>query len=99
MPHTKDVVFFQAGGMALALYGRSDLAKDAQISPEGQARWAIVIPGSPAKKEALSAWSSEVSFEATFRTLQWEPIFEWIEGAGGANRRLKDNEKPPRSGG
>jgi hypothetical protein len=35
MPQTKDVVFFQAGGMVFALYGRRDLAKDAQISAEG----------------------------------------------------------------
>ena len=32
MPQTKDVVFFQAGGMVLALYGRGDLAKDAQLT-------------------------------------------------------------------
>jgi uncharacterized protein len=30
------VVFFQAGGMALALYPRADLAKDANLSPEGR---------------------------------------------------------------
>jgi catechol 2,3-dioxygenase-like lactoylglutathione lyase family enzyme len=35
MPHTKDVVFFQVGGMALALYGRNDLANDALVSAEG----------------------------------------------------------------
>jgi catechol 2,3-dioxygenase-like lactoylglutathione lyase family enzyme len=29
------VVFFQVGGIALALYPRDDLARDAQVSPEG----------------------------------------------------------------
>ena len=29
------IVFFQAGGMALALYPREDLAKDAGVAPEG----------------------------------------------------------------
>lgn len=29
------IAFFQAGGMALALYPRHDLASDANISPEG----------------------------------------------------------------
>jgi len=29
------IVFFQAGGMALALYPRSELAKDANVAPEG----------------------------------------------------------------
>jgi predicted lactoylglutathione lyase len=30
-----DIVFFQAGGMALALYPRVELAKDAKVSPDG----------------------------------------------------------------
>jgi len=29
------VVFFQAGGMALALFPRNELAKDAKIAPDG----------------------------------------------------------------
>jgi uncharacterized protein len=29
------IVFFQAGGMALALYPRPELAKDANVAPEG----------------------------------------------------------------
>ncbi|MGC2475231.1 MAG: VOC family protein [Candidatus Sulfotelmatobacter sp.] len=29
------IVFFQTGGMGLALYPRSELAKDANVSPEG----------------------------------------------------------------
>jgi hypothetical protein len=35
MAEAEGVVFFQAGGMALALYPRHDLAKDANIAPEG----------------------------------------------------------------
>lgn len=31
----KGVVFFQAGGLALALYPRVELAKDANVAPEG----------------------------------------------------------------
>jgi len=30
----KEIVFFQAGGMGLALYPRASLAKDANVSPE-----------------------------------------------------------------
>lgn len=30
------IVFFQAGGMALALFPRHELAKDANIAPDGQ---------------------------------------------------------------
>jgi len=32
---TEGVVFFQAGGMALALFPRHELAKDANIAPDG----------------------------------------------------------------
>ena len=35
MAGAEGVVFFQAGGMALALYPRSDLAKDANVRAEG----------------------------------------------------------------
>ena len=36
MAKEESVVFFQAGGMALALYPREELAKDATVAPEGQ---------------------------------------------------------------
>ncbi len=36
MAKAEGVVFFQAGGMALALYPRNDLAKDANVSSEGR---------------------------------------------------------------
>jgi uncharacterized protein len=37
------VVFFQAGGMALALYPRTDLAKDAHLSAEGSGFCGIAL--------------------------------------------------------
>ena len=36
MTKTEGVVFFQAGGAVLALYPRADLAKDANLAPDGQ---------------------------------------------------------------
>jgi uncharacterized protein len=36
MAGNEGIVFFQAGGMALALYPREELAKDASVSPDGQ---------------------------------------------------------------
>src|SRR5579859_4064856 len=36
MAKTEGIVFFQAGGMALALYPRAELAKDANVSSEGR---------------------------------------------------------------
>jgi uncharacterized protein len=35
MAKAEGVIFFQAGSMALALYPRHDLAKDANVAPEG----------------------------------------------------------------
>jgi hypothetical protein len=35
MAKTEGIVFFQVGGMALALYPRRELAKDANVSSEG----------------------------------------------------------------
>jgi uncharacterized protein len=36
MAKSEGIVFFQAGGMALALYPRNELAKDANIGAEGE---------------------------------------------------------------
>ncbi|HUB81752.1 MAG TPA: VOC family protein [Bryobacteraceae bacterium] len=36
MTKAEGIIFFQTGGMALALYPRSHLAKDADVPPEGQ---------------------------------------------------------------
>jgi uncharacterized protein len=35
MAQAEGIIFFQAGGMALALYPRHDLAKAANVAPEG----------------------------------------------------------------
>jgi uncharacterized protein len=35
MAQSEGIVFFQAGGMALALYPREELAKDANVPPDG----------------------------------------------------------------
>lgn len=35
MAQSEGIVFFQAGGMALALYPREELAKDANVAPGG----------------------------------------------------------------
>jgi catechol 2,3-dioxygenase-like lactoylglutathione lyase family enzyme len=59
MPQTKDVVFFQAGGMALALYGRSDLAADAQISAEGRGFGGITLAYNTRSREEVDAVLAE----------------------------------------
>jgi len=43
MAKAEGIVFFQAGGMALALYARNELAKDVRVSPEGQGFRGIAV--------------------------------------------------------
>ena len=40
---SEGIVFFQAGGMALALYPRAELAKDANVSTEGSGFCGVTI--------------------------------------------------------
>jgi catechol 2,3-dioxygenase-like lactoylglutathione lyase family enzyme len=43
MAQTEGIVFFQAGGMALALYPRSELAKDANVATDGHGFGGITL--------------------------------------------------------
>jgi uncharacterized protein len=43
MAKTEGIIFFQAGGMALALYPRPELAKDANVAPEGNGFGGIAL--------------------------------------------------------
>jgi len=43
MAKSEGIVFFQAGGMALALYPRQELAKDAHLSSDGQGFGGITL--------------------------------------------------------
>lgn len=49
-----DIVFFQAGGMALALYPRAALAEDAKVAPEGSGFRAIAIAHNVRAKEEVA---------------------------------------------
>ena len=43
MAKAEGIVFFQAGGMALALYPRHELAKDANVAPDGHGFTGITL--------------------------------------------------------
>jgi len=43
MAQTEGIVFFQAGGMALALYPRTELAKDANVGADGNGFGGITL--------------------------------------------------------
>jgi predicted lactoylglutathione lyase len=43
MAQTEGIVFFQAGSIALALYPRNELAKDANVTPDGQGFGGITL--------------------------------------------------------
>lgn len=47
MAKAEGVVFFQTGGMALALYPRTELAKDARLAPKATASAESPSPTTP----------------------------------------------------
>lgn len=59
MKKAAGVVFFQAGGMALALYPRTDLAKDANIAPDGYGFAGIAIAYNARSREEVDAVLAE----------------------------------------
>ena len=53
------IVFFQAGGMALALYPRQELAKDANVAAEGQGFGGITLAYNARSREDVDAVLAE----------------------------------------
>ena len=59
MANAEGVVFFQAGGMALALYPRRDLAKDANIVDDGRSFSGISLAYNARTREVVDAVLAE----------------------------------------
>jgi len=59
MKNTEGIVFFQTGGMALALYPRSELATDAEISPEGGGFNAVALAYNARTREDVDSVLAE----------------------------------------
>jgi predicted lactoylglutathione lyase len=59
MTQAEGVVFFQAGGMALALYPRLELAKDANIAGEGQGFSGMSLAYNACNREEVDAVLAE----------------------------------------
>jgi catechol 2,3-dioxygenase-like lactoylglutathione lyase family enzyme len=59
MAEAEGVVFFQVGGMALALYPRNDLAKDAKIAPDGHGFSGISLAYNTRNREEVDAVLTE----------------------------------------
>ena len=53
-----DIVFFQTGGMALALYPRVELAKDAKVSPDGHGFSGITLAYNTRTRDEVDSDSS-----------------------------------------
>ena len=51
----EDVVFFQTGGMALALFPRDELAKDANVSPHGTGFHGIALAYNARTREEVDS--------------------------------------------
>ena len=67
MAKADGVVFFQAGGMALALFPRSELARDAKIAPEGSGFSGISLAYNTRTRDEVDAVLAEA--EAAGATL------------------------------
>jgi len=59
MAKAEGVVFFQTGGMALALYSRNELSKDAKISPEGHSFCGVALAYNTRTREEVDAVIAE----------------------------------------
>lgn len=59
MANSEGIVFFQAGGMALALYPRAELAKDANLPPDGHGFGGITIAYNARTREEVDAVLAE----------------------------------------
>lgn len=55
MATAEGIVFFQAGGLALALFPRTELAKDAKIAPEGYGFSGISLAYNTRKRDEVDA--------------------------------------------
>lgn len=56
---SEGIVFFQAGGMALALYPRDELAKDANVAAEGHGFGGITLAYNARNREEVDAVLAE----------------------------------------
>ena len=59
MAKTEGIVFFQAGGMALALYPRDELAKDANVAGEGHGFSGLTLAYNTRSREEVDAVLAE----------------------------------------
>ena len=57
--NAEGIVFFQAGGIALALYLRSELAKDANVSADGSGFGGVTIAYNTRSREEVDAILAE----------------------------------------
>jgi predicted lactoylglutathione lyase len=61
MSQSEGIVFFQAGGMALALYPRDELATDANVSAEGDGFSGMTLAYNTRSREEVDAVLAEAS--------------------------------------
>jgi len=59
MAKAKGVIFFQAGGMALALYPRNDLAKDANVTAESHGFSGMALAYNTRNREEVDSVMAE----------------------------------------
>jgi catechol 2,3-dioxygenase-like lactoylglutathione lyase family enzyme len=81
MAKAEGVVFFQAGGMALALFPRQELAKDANVTPQGDGFRAISLAYNARNRAEVNAVLDEA--EAAGAKLVKPALDAWWGGYSG----------------
>jgi predicted lactoylglutathione lyase len=61
MAQAEGIVFFQAGGIALALYPRTELAKDANVAPDGHGFSGITLAHNGRTRAEVDALLNEAA--------------------------------------
>jgi uncharacterized protein len=61
LAEAEGIVFFQAGGMALALYSREELAKDANVSSEGSGFRGVTLAYNTRRREEVDDVMAEAA--------------------------------------
>ena len=76
MANTEGIVFFQAGGMALALFPRSELAKDTNISPDGHGFSGMTLANNTQSREEVDSLLAQAQ-AAGARILKPGQVASW----------------------
>ena len=81
MANSEGIVFFQAGGIALALYPRPELAKDANMAPDSQGFGGVTLAYNTRSRHEVDMVLAEAQ-SAGVRLLKPAEEAFWVGASG-----------------